>query len=319
MTEELPDPEVLSELPDAASAPSAAPSTVGATADGVPASSPFDARGQGFVFNLRCAWWTLREFFVHRSRFARVHLMPDRPGLWQVPVRAALFLYPILIALGVVVSRYIDIPTDNKTQSLMLASIGPVLTFVGVYACAKLFRGSGSARQTLALTTSMVLSMVMAISISTAVSNAVADAVGLKLDEDALQDFDPRKMNDMGPTSVMAEQIFEQFTVKACVDPDLEPPFGTVELTRIQLAYIQCVSEEVKACVERTGQSYGDCRRQVDPEGPEKGGARPIAAPEVESATGSQSHTEQAGEDETTATTMSESGNEAPPTAEKRP
>ena len=45
---------------------------------------------QAFVYAAKCFGRVIRDVFVLRSRYARARLMPDRPDVLNVPLRAAI-------------------------------------------------------------------------------------------------------------------------------------------------------------------------------------------------------------------------------------
>jgi len=126
--------------PDAASAP-------------VPAPNPGVLREQSnaIVYAARCLGAVLRDLFVLRGRYAETRLVPDHPGVLDVPLRALLASTVVLWMLEAAIAFAGGGESGGKVTALISALFGLVLLTAVLHLGARVVRGTGTWRQTAAV------------------------------------------------------------------------------------------------------------------------------------------------------------------------
>ena len=99
----------------------------------------------------------VRDLFVLRGRYARTRLVPDRPDVLDVPLRALLACVALSWMLNAGLSYAFDGDTSGKASTFIGALFSVGLLTVVFHPTARLFRGVGTWRQSAASSCVLVL------------------------------------------------------------------------------------------------------------------------------------------------------------------
>ena len=110
-----------------------------------------DREGSGGLFAARACGWIIWDFMRLRGRFAERHLVPDRPRLWNLPLRATLFFLPLQITYLALVNLLGGIEGEGKSHQLVLGAMALLIACGALLVVVKLLGGKGSTRQTVSL------------------------------------------------------------------------------------------------------------------------------------------------------------------------
>ena len=237
---------------------------------------------RAFVYAAKCFGRVIRDVFVLRSRYARARLMPDRPDVLNVPLRAAIFFLPFSFVAVTLMALSMGATPDGKAHSMIQMSVNAACTALLLVLLARVWGGKGSYRQSGALalalwTTHSVLGipLTLAIPMITQPASMGSDAAN-PLDGAEMRDLVDANMlekNNRGPliSRFVLNGLRSTMIMPACQHhwdsvPE-DASMGDVTVTVALKKYKQCARDEVQRCAEETGNSEDECRRTLDPEG----------------------------------------------------
>ena len=236
---------------------------------------------RAFVYAAKCFGRVIRDVFVLRSRYARARLMPDRPDVLNVPLRAAIFVLPLSFVAVTLMALSMGATPDGKAHSMIQMSVNLACAALLLVLLGRVWGGKGSYRQSGALalalmTTHSVLGIppVLALSMISQPASMGSDAAK-PLDGAEMRDLVDANMleNNRGPRTsrFVLNGLRSTMMMPACQHhwdsvPE-DASMGDVTVTVARKKYKQCARDEVQRCAEETGNSEDECRRTLDPEG----------------------------------------------------
>lgn len=235
---------------------------------------------RAFVYAAKCFGRVVRDVFVLRSRYARARLMPDRPDVLNVPLRAAIFVLPFSFVALTLMALSMGATPDGKAHSMIQMSVNLACAALLLVLLARVWGGKGSYRQSGALalalwTTHSVLGIPPTLALSMISQPA-------SMGSDAAKPLDGWEMRDIADANMreitidgsafsrsLLEGLRSTMMMPACQHHwDSAPEDASIEdLTAARKKYEQCARDEVQRCAEETGNSEDECRRTLDPEG----------------------------------------------------
>ena len=108
-------------------------------------------QSNAIVYAARCLGAVVRDLFVLRGRYAETRLVPDHPGVLDVPLRAILASTVVLWMLGAAIAFAGGGESGGKITALISALFAVALLTVVLHLGARAVRGTGTWRHTAAV------------------------------------------------------------------------------------------------------------------------------------------------------------------------